>query len=83
MANEECNSHETGDSVLESISPDQLGIVVLEQCCRVRANEAFGCLSTALVDTALRFSPVFLRPLLKYWATVVMSTLEMLKTKMD
>ena len=39
---------------------------------RVRANEALGCVSMNLM--------VFLRPLLKYWTTFVMSTLEMLKT---
>lgn len=47
---------------------------------RVRANEALGCVSVDLMDTALIFSPVFQRPLLKYWTTVVMSTHEMLKT---
>ena len=47
---------------------------------RVRANEALGCVSMDLMDTALIFSPVFQRPLLRYWTTVAMSTLEMLKT---
>lgn len=47
---------------------------------RVRTNEALGCVNMDLMDIALIFSLVFLRPLLKYWTTVVMSTLEMLKT---
>lgn len=31
--NKDCKSHEIGDSILESSSPDQLGIVVLERLC--------------------------------------------------
>lgn len=47
---------------------------------RVATNEALGRVRMGLMDTAFVFSLVFLGPLLKYWATVVMSTLEILKT---
>lgn len=56
------------------------GVGTALQALWVRANEALGCGSMDLMDTPLVFSPVLLRPLLKYWTTVVMSTLGMLKT---